>query len=204
MLARRSVRALRSLTRGGNHEPCLYLASFDVSRFAISPESSSSSPRLFGTSAAPDTTYGHGRERPSAEGPQIPTSFGGRAPSSNPPSSTGQAPWGLAAVPCPREMVEMLDEYVVGQSQAKKVLSVGVHNHFKRVGSAVSRADMSHGGLENGVYVTSSQRSSGNGGGNGSGSGSSMSAASAGARDARRSDARMGSVCTTRTRCARS
>ena len=78
-------------------------------------------------------------------------------------------------------MVEMLDEYVVGQSQAKKVLSVGVHNHFKRVGSAVSRADMSHGGLENGVYVTSSQRSSGNGGGNGSGSGSSMSASNAGA-----------------------
>jgi len=58
-------------------------------------------------------------------------------------------------------MVEMLDEYVVGQFQAKKVLSVGVHNHFKRVGSAVSRADVSHGGLENGVYVTSSQRSSG-------------------------------------------
>ncbi len=33
----------------------------------------------------------------------------------------------------PREMKEILDEYVVGQDEAKKVLSVAVYNHYKRV-----------------------------------------------------------------------
>lgn len=36
----------------------------------------------------------------------------------------------------PREMKEILDEYVVGQDEAKKVLSVAVYNHYKRVLSA--------------------------------------------------------------------
>ena len=38
----------------------------------------------------------------------------------------------------PREMKEILDEYVVGQDEAKKVLSVAVYNHYKRVLSADS------------------------------------------------------------------
>ena len=33
----------------------------------------------------------------------------------------------------PREMKEILDEYVIGQDEAKKVLSVAVYNHYKRV-----------------------------------------------------------------------
>ncbi|MGI6006620.1 MAG: ATP-dependent Clp protease ATP-binding subunit ClpX [Ruminococcus sp.] len=33
----------------------------------------------------------------------------------------------------PREIKEILDEYVIGQDQAKKVLSVAVYNHYKRV-----------------------------------------------------------------------
>ena len=33
----------------------------------------------------------------------------------------------------PNEMKEFLDEYVIGQDQAKKVLSVAVYNHYKRV-----------------------------------------------------------------------
>ena len=33
----------------------------------------------------------------------------------------------------PKEMKEFLDEYVIGQDQAKKVLSVAVYNHYKRV-----------------------------------------------------------------------
>lgn len=33
----------------------------------------------------------------------------------------------------PKEIKQQLDEYVIGQSEAKKILSVAVHNHYKRV-----------------------------------------------------------------------
>lgn len=36
-------------------------------------------------------------------------------------------------IPRPREIKQFLDQYVVGQEQAKKVLSVAVHNHYKRI-----------------------------------------------------------------------
>lgn len=36
-------------------------------------------------------------------------------------------------VPTPREFKEFLDEYVIGQDDAKKVLSVAVYNHYKRM-----------------------------------------------------------------------
>jgi ATP-dependent Clp protease ATP-binding subunit ClpX len=39
----------------------------------------------------------------------------------------------LLKVPSPREIKEFLDKYVIGQDQAKKVLSVAVHNHYQRV-----------------------------------------------------------------------
>ena len=35
----------------------------------------------------------------------------------------------------PKEIKEFLDEYVVGQDEAKKVLSVAVYNHYKRITS---------------------------------------------------------------------
>lgn len=38
-------------------------------------------------------------------------------------------------VPKPREIREILDEYVIGQDQAKKNLSVAVYNHYKRINS---------------------------------------------------------------------
>ncbi len=37
-------------------------------------------------------------------------------------------------VPAPREIKDKLDQYVVGQQRTKKVLSVAVHNHYKRMG----------------------------------------------------------------------
>ena len=36
-------------------------------------------------------------------------------------------------VPTPMEIFEVLDDYVIGQVKAKRVLSVAVHNHFKRL-----------------------------------------------------------------------
>jgi ATP-dependent Clp protease ATP-binding subunit ClpX len=38
-----------------------------------------------------------------------------------------------SSVPKPKEINEILDEYVIGQEMAKKVLSVAVHNHYRRI-----------------------------------------------------------------------
>ncbi|EIJ79071.1 ATP-dependent protease ATP-binding subunit ClpX [Bacillus methanolicus PB1] len=38
-------------------------------------------------------------------------------------------------VPKPKEILDILDEYVIGQDQAKKSLSVAVYNHYKRINS---------------------------------------------------------------------
>ncbi|HPD92710.1 MAG: ATP-dependent Clp protease ATP-binding subunit ClpX [Rhodobacter sp.] len=37
-------------------------------------------------------------------------------------------------VPSPRDICKVLDDYVIGQERAKRVLSVAVHNHYKRLG----------------------------------------------------------------------
>ena len=41
----------------------------------------------------------------------------------------------IKKIPAPHKIKEQLDEYVVGQEYAKKVISVGVYNHYKRVAS---------------------------------------------------------------------
>ena len=50
----------------------------------------------------------------------------------------------FSRVPKPKEIHESLNEYVVGQEKAKRVLSVAVHNHYKRIesGAAVGDVDL--------------------------------------------------------------
>jgi ATP-dependent Clp protease ATP-binding subunit ClpX len=50
----------------------------------------------------------------------------------------------LTHIPSPRSIKEKLDQYVIGQGRAKKVLSVAVHNHYKRL----SLGDQGHGEVE--------------------------------------------------------
>ena len=38
-----------------------------------------------------------------------------------------------ASLPKPKEMMEILNDYVIGQDKAKKALSVAVYNHYKRI-----------------------------------------------------------------------
>ncbi len=39
----------------------------------------------------------------------------------------------FSTIPAPRQIKEFLDQYVIGQEHAKRVLSVAVHNHYKRL-----------------------------------------------------------------------
>ncbi|MBK0397768.1 ATP-dependent Clp protease ATP-binding subunit ClpX [Limibaculum sp. M0105] len=45
-------------------------------------------------------------------------------------------------VPTPRDICGVLDDYVIGQETAKKVLSVAVHNHYKRLAHAGKSTDV--------------------------------------------------------------
>ena len=49
---------------------------------------------------------------------------------------------GRLTVPKPMEIKARLDEYVIGQERAKRILSVAVHNHYKRIDSRVSSGDV--------------------------------------------------------------
>lgn len=49
---------------------------------------------------------------------------------------------GKLVIPRPAEIKAILDQYVVGQERAKKVLSVAVHNHYKRINSNKSTDDV--------------------------------------------------------------
>ncbi len=46
------------------------------------------------------------------------------------------------AVPSPKQICAVLDDYVIGQQKAKKVLSVAVHNHYKRLSHGAKSSDV--------------------------------------------------------------
>src|SRR6516165_8318387 len=48
----------------------------------------------------------------------------------------------LRSLPKPSEIKTVLDQYVVGQDRAKKVLAVAVHNHYKRIESGSEAGDV--------------------------------------------------------------
>jgi ATP-dependent Clp protease ATP-binding subunit ClpX len=49
---------------------------------------------------------------------------------------------GVSDLPAPREIYRRLDEYVIGQDRAKRVLSVAVYNHYKRINAAGRLGDV--------------------------------------------------------------
>lgn len=53
-----------------------------------------------------------------------------------------QGPTITTRLPTPKEINRILDQYVIGQSHAKKVLSVAVYNHYKRLQSGIKEDDV--------------------------------------------------------------
>jgi len=54
----------------------------------------------------------------------------------------GGSPAAGTSIPKPKEIKEFLDQYVIGQDYAKRVLSVAVHNHYKRLESKTSNSEV--------------------------------------------------------------
>ncbi|WP_310411279.1 ATP-dependent protease ATP-binding subunit ClpX, partial [Chamaesiphon sp. OTE_8_metabat_110] len=60
---------------------------------------------------------------------------------SEPPRKRRESvPMNLSQMPKPRELKKYLDEHVIGQDEAKKVLSVSVYNHYKRLSYAQAKS----------------------------------------------------------------
>ena len=47
-----------------------------------------------------------------------------------------------SSLPTPREINKILDDYVIGQDQAKKILSVAVYNHYKRLEQGIKKSEV--------------------------------------------------------------
>ncbi|HLZ10851.1 MAG TPA: ATP-dependent Clp protease ATP-binding subunit ClpX [Chloroflexota bacterium] len=56
------------------------------------------------------------------------------------PQTSGRTP--ATKVPTPHRIVELLDQYVIGQERAKKVLAVAVYNHYKRINAGMQIDDV--------------------------------------------------------------
>ena len=55
---------------------------------------------------------------------------------------TNQGKDSKSSIPAPKEIFEVLNDYVIGQTSAKKILSVAVHNHYKRIGYSPKKGDV--------------------------------------------------------------
>ena len=60
-------------------------------------------------------------------------SMTGEASASKEGESQGSEPAAQKPLPTPKEIFDKLDEYVIGQDRAKRILSVAVYNHYKRL-----------------------------------------------------------------------
>ena len=59
-----------------------------------------------------------------------------------PNQSSGPVDLSLEKLPKPAEIKEKLDQYVIGQDKAKRILSVAVYNHYKRILNGASGSDV--------------------------------------------------------------
>ncbi len=55
---------------------------------------------------------------------------------------TNEGKGATSSIPAPKEIFEVLNDYVIGQTSAKKILSVAVHNHYKRIGYSPKKGDV--------------------------------------------------------------
>ena len=55
---------------------------------------------------------------------------------------TSEGKGAKSSVPAPKEIFDVLNDYVIGQSSAKKILSVAVHNHYKRISYSPKKGDV--------------------------------------------------------------
>jgi ATP-dependent Clp protease ATP-binding subunit ClpX len=55
---------------------------------------------------------------------------------------TNEAKGIKSSIPAPKEIFDVLNDYVIGQTSAKKILSVAVHNHYKRIGYSPKKGDV--------------------------------------------------------------
>ena len=55
---------------------------------------------------------------------------------------TNQGKDSKSSIPAPKEIFEVLNDYVIEQTSAKKILSVAVHNHYKRIGYSPKKGDV--------------------------------------------------------------
>lgn len=61
---------------------------------------------------------------------------------SMPKASSAQSDLSLSNLPTPQEIKDFLDQYVIGQDDAKRFLSVAVYNHYKRVLQEITNDDV--------------------------------------------------------------